>query len=143
MFFFKFALSFVCLASLLTYAANPPVIKKVDAAATSPASGAEMFKEYCASCHGADAKGHGPALPALKVPPPDLTFLAKNNHGKYPDVHVYSTIRGDVNISAHGSSEMPTWGSVFRDMATHSGDDRQLAMRMSNLCRYIESLQQK
>jgi mono/diheme cytochrome c family protein len=36
-----------------------------------------MFKEYCASCHGADAKGHGPAVRALKVAPPDLTMLSK------------------------------------------------------------------
>ena len=102
-----------------------------------------MFHQYCAACHGADAKGRGPAAAALKVPPPDLTLLSSNNHGKFPDVQVYSTIRGDIGINAHGSSEMPVWGGVFRDMANNSGDDRQTAMRLSNLCRYIQSLQVK
>ena len=143
MFVRKFALSFICLVPLVVVAADLPKIKKVNAPSTSPASGPEMFKRYCAACHGADAKGHGPATSALKVPPPDLTLLSKNNHGKFPDVHVYSTIRGDVNFNAHGSPDMPVWGTLFRSMANNSDDDRQLAMRLSNLCRYIESLQVK
>lgn len=138
--FIKFLLSSVCLVPILTFAADSSVvIKQVPVTATSPASGPEMFKEYCATCHGVDAKGHGPAVPALKVPPPDLTLLSHNNQGKFPDRHVYSTIRGDVNVEVHGSKEMPVWGNVFRDMGT----DAQSAERLANLCRYIKSLQQK
>jgi hypothetical protein len=44
--------------------------------------GADLFRAYCASCHGRDAKGHGPAAPALKATVPDLTVLAKNNGGR-------------------------------------------------------------
>ena|SRR5579864_7892448 len=143
MFFFRLALSFVCLVPVVAFAADPPVIKKVNAPITSPTSGSEMFHQYCAACHGADAKGHGPAAAALKVPAPDLTLLSRNNHGKFPDTHVYSAIRGDNSINAHGSPDMPVWGALFRDMANNSDDARQTAMRMSNLCRYIESLQQK
>ena len=141
--FLRFVLSSICLIPAVLVAADSPNIKKVSAPSTSAASGSEMFKQYCAACHGIDGKGHGPATPALKVPPPDLTFLARDNHGKVPDRHVYSTIRGDVGVNAHGSPDMPVWGMLFRDMANNSGDDRQSAMRMSNLCRYIESLQQK
>jgi mono/diheme cytochrome c family protein len=36
-------------------------IKHVPITATSPASGQEMYKTYCAVCHGTDAKGNGPA----------------------------------------------------------------------------------
>jgi mono/diheme cytochrome c family protein len=140
---FKFVLSCVCLVPAVIFAADVPVVKKVNAPIISASSGSEMFKQYCASCHGADAKGHGAAAPALKVPPPDLTMLAKNNHGKFPDTRVYSAIRGDLNVNAHGSLDMPVWGTVFRDMANRSDDDRQSAMRMSNLCRYIQSLQAK
>ncbi|HEY3837693.1 MAG TPA: cytochrome c [Bryobacteraceae bacterium] len=139
----KLALSLMCVLPVVTLAGDAPVVKKVNAATTSPASGPEMFRQYCAACHGADAKGHGPAAIALKIPPPDLTVLSKNNHGKFPDVRVYSSIRGDATFSAHGSSDMPVWGTLFRDMANNSGDDRQAAMRLSNLCRYIESVQQK
>ena len=35
-------------------------------------SGKQMFSSYCAVCHGADAKGNGPAASALKTPPADL-----------------------------------------------------------------------
>jgi mono/diheme cytochrome c family protein len=140
---FKFALTLVCLVPVVTFAADPPVVKKVNATTISPGSGAEMFKEYCAACHGVNAKGNGPAVTALKVPPPDLTLLSKNNHGRFPDNRVYSSIRGDVNIDAHGSRDMPIWGTVFRNMARTSGNAVEPAMRLSNLCRYIESLQQK
>ena len=27
--------------------------------------GAVLYKEYCASCHGLDGKGYGPAAPAM------------------------------------------------------------------------------
>lgn len=139
---FKFVLSCVCIVPFVAAAADT-AITVVQTPITSPSSGPEMFKQYCASCHGADAKGHGPAVPALKVVPPDLTMLSKNNHGKFPETRVYSSIRGDVNIDAHGSRNMPVWGTVFRDMAHNSGNDHEPTMRMSNLCRYILSLQQK
>src|ERR1700733_7000274 len=100
---FKCFLTFVCMAPVLTFAADQPtVIKIVPTKAPSPASGSEMFTEYCAVCHGADATGHGPAVSALKTLPPDLTLLSRKNHGKFPDRHVYVVIRGDVNYPAHG-----------------------------------------
>jgi hypothetical protein len=36
---------------------------------------------------------------------------------------------------------MPVWGEVFHEMSGSS--DAQAAVRMRNLCLYIESLQQK
>ncbi len=47
-------------------------------------TGKVMFKQYCAACHGSDAKGHGPARAALKVPAADLTTLAKRHGGEFP-----------------------------------------------------------
>ena len=143
MFSFRAFLSIVCLTSAATFAADPPKIKKVLAPYTSPASGPEMFKEYCASCHGIDAKGRGPAVAALRVAPPDLTLLSQKRNGKFPDVQVYTAIRGDVNLTAHGSPDMPIWGNVFREMARVGDNERETAMRMRALCAYIESLQQK
>src|SRR5947209_20240273 len=79
-------------------------IKKVKVPQTSPASGQEMYVSYCASCHGKDAKGNGPAAPALKVAPTDLTALAKNNKGAYPSDHVATVISGAA-VTAHGSKD--------------------------------------
>ena len=51
---------------------NQKVIQHATVKPTSPASGQEMYKAYCAVCHGTDGKGGGPAASALKVPPPTL-----------------------------------------------------------------------
>ncbi len=114
-------------------------IKKVPARYTSPASGKAMYMNQCAACHGADAKGNGPAATALKSPPTDLTQMAKKNNGKFPANHVYSSIVGDLNVPAHGSADMPMWGNVYRSMS--SGHEAEVQQRISNLTRYIESLQ--
>jgi mono/diheme cytochrome c family protein len=82
-------------------------IKHVPITRTSPSSGREMYKSYCAVCHGTDGKGNGPAASALKVAPSDLTTLSKNNGGKFLALKVSSTIRGESNLPAHGSKEMP------------------------------------
>lgn len=63
--------------------AQKPEIKKVPITRTPAESGSAMFSEYCAVCHGKDAKGSGPAAPALRVAPPDLTTLAKKNNGEF------------------------------------------------------------
>ena len=116
-------------------------VKHVTAPPTSAASGAEMFKAYCAACHGADGKGNGPAAPAMKVPPTDLTSLAKNNGGKFPEAKVSATIRGEADIPAHGSREMPVWGKLFWAMS--HGHEGEVQQRVSNLNKYLESLQAK
>jgi mono/diheme cytochrome c family protein len=117
------------------------VIKKVPTSQTSPSSGKEMFNNYCAVCHGSDAKGAGPAASALKISPADLTTLAARNHGKFPQLRVYSTIQGDSETSAHGSRDMPIWGNVFQAMSHGSAGEVQ--MRISNLIAYVENLQVK
>jgi mono/diheme cytochrome c family protein len=116
-------------------------IKHATASPTSAASGKEMFKAYCASCHGEDAKGDGPAAAALKQPPADLTALAKTNGGKYPALKVTSVLRGQATLAAHGSQEMPVWGTVFWKMS--GGHEAEVQQRIANLNRYIESLQEK
>jgi mono/diheme cytochrome c family protein len=117
------------------------VIKHVNVKSTSPVSGKEMYTAYCAVCHGTDGKGGGPAASALKVPPSDLTLLSKSNGGKYPALKVGSVIRGTSNLAAHGSKEMPVWGALFWSMS--SGHEGEVQQRVTNLTRYIESLQAK
>ncbi len=78
--------------------------------------GADLFRAYCASCHGSDAKGHGPASAALKTKVPDLTVLAKNNASKFPSAHVQKVILGDDVLASHGSREMPIWGLIFHQI---------------------------
>jgi len=117
------------------------VIKHVPVQATSPSSGADMYTAYCAVCHGKDGKGNGPAATALKTPPTDLTALSKNNGGKFPDLKVAATIRGEGNLPAHGTQDMPIWGQLFWGLS--HGHEGEVQQRVANLTKYIESLQAK
>jgi mono/diheme cytochrome c family protein len=114
-------------------------IKYVPVKPTSPASGQEMYTAYCAVCHGKDGKGNGPAAEALRVPPPDLTILARKNENNYPYDRVRSAIAGDVRLPAHGSKEMPVWGELFWCMS--QGHSSEVQLRISNLDKHIESMQ--
>jgi mono/diheme cytochrome c family protein len=116
-------------------------IKRVPIKETSPASGPEMYKAYCAVCHGTDGKGNGPAAEALKVPPTDLTTLATKNGGKYPAMKVSAIIRGEQVLAAHGTKEMPIWGNLFWSMS--GGHEAEVQQRIANLNKYMESLQKK
>jgi mono/diheme cytochrome c family protein len=134
--------AFCCAVALFSQAQDQtPVIKHAAAPVTSAASGKEMFNAYCASCHGTDAKGDGPAAPALKNAPADLTMLAKTNGGKYPSDKVTAVLRGERTLVAHGGQEMPVWGPVFRKLS--QGHEGEMQQRIANLNRYIESLQAK
>jgi len=115
------------------------VIQHAPIKETSPASGKEMYTTYCAVCHGTDGKGGGPAASALKVPPTNLTQLSKNSGGKYPALKVTSAIRGEGDVPAHGSKDMPVWGSLFWNMS--HGHEGEVQQRVANLTKYIESLQ--
>jgi hypothetical protein len=65
---------------------------------------------HYAACHGTAARGDGPAAPALKTVPADLTRLSARNGGKFPEARVRRYIEGLDEISAHGSRDMPVWG---------------------------------
>jgi mono/diheme cytochrome c family protein len=116
-------------------------VKHVPIKPTSAASGQEMYKTYCAVCHGTDGKGKGPAADAMKVPPTDLTVLAQKSGGKYPALRVAAVIRGEEALSAHGSKDMPIWGSLFWSMS--GGHEAEVQQRVANVNKYIESLQKK
>ncbi len=116
-------------------------VKHVPVKVTSAASGKEMYVSYCAVCHGTDGKGNGPAAGALKVPPTDLAALSKDNGGKFPSLKISAAIRGDANVVAHGTKDMPVWGKLFRDLS--QGHEGEVQQRINNLTKYIESLQEK
>jgi len=116
-------------------------IKHVPIKPTSAASGQQMYRAYCAVCHGIDGKGKGPAAEALRVAPADLTALAEKNSGKYPALKVSAVLRGESGVPAHGSKEMPIWGKLFWSMS--GGHESEVQQRIANLNKHIESLQKE
>lgn len=123
----------------LMCAQQKPVLKYVRPENISAARGPEMFRAYCAVCHGVDGRGGGPAADSLKKRPADLTQLSRKNGGKFPAVRVAHVIQGDDVVASHGSRDMPIWGSVFRTL----GDRETVKLRVENLAAYLESLQRQ
>jgi len=128
-------------AFLMTAGAQTrPAIKEVPAKMTRSLDGKELYRQYCAVCHGIDAKGAGPAAAALKRAPTDLTGLSSAHGGKFPVLAVKFSITGGENVMEHGTREMPMWGSVL----TESGQQRAMGqMRVQALLDYIEQIQAK
>lgn len=100
--------------------------------------GRKLFMTHCAACHGEDGKGNGPAAPALKVAPANLTAIAKVD-GKFPALKVRRIISGDDFITGHGSREMPIWGEYFQAQRGRS----VATGNVYALTKYIESIQAK
>lgn len=118
-----------------------PTVKREPAPTLHSTDPAENYGLYCAVCHGKDGKGNGPAAPAMKTPPTDLTMIAKNNGGKFWAAEVEASIRGrGKTVVAHGTADMPVWGPIFRSM---NANDGALTLRINNLVKYIQSMQVK
>ena len=119
-------------------------LKTVPVTYTQADSGAQMFKSYCASCHGVTGKGDGPAVEFLKTTPPNLRTMAQRNHGKYPATKVASMLHFGPGTQAHGALDMPTWGPLFRSLDSEPASHSRMAeLRVYNLTGFIESIQEK
>src|SRR5580765_3047642 len=128
----------VCAPALVV--AQNTVIKQIPVRTTLTMEGPDLYGEYCAVCHGKDGRGGGPAAAALKKQPADLTQLARKNGGKFDELRVQSVITGSDVVAAHGSRDMPTWGSVFASMTTNEGIRR---IRINALVMHVETMQAK
>lgn len=103
---------------------------------TSPVDGQGMFSTYCSPCHGPKGMGDGPAAKALTKTPADLTRLSARNAGQFPTVRVRRYIEGADEVAAHGSRDMPMWGSLFKAL-----DRDMVVQRVETLTQYLEKMQ--
>lgn len=107
------------------------------------------YNAACASCHGLQGTGDGPAADQMKAKVPDLTGLAKANQGVFPFDKIHQIIDGRAEIKAHGSREMPIWGTAFRRQSSayfenYAGDSESGARsRILALVEYVYRLQRK
>jgi mono/diheme cytochrome c family protein len=124
---------------LVVWVCQAQEVKKGPIPRTSAASGKDMFKEYCAVCHGTEGKGDGPAASALMKRPADLTQLTRKNNGTFPELHVMNFITGQDVLASHGSRDMPIWGDLFRSLSPN--DQEIVKLRVNNLMEYVKSLQ--
>jgi mono/diheme cytochrome c family protein len=108
----------------------------------SSLSGGELFHRFCASCHGTTAQGDGTVAPVLRITPPDLTEIAKRHGGEFPESKVYQIIDGRVPTAAHGTREMPVWGTeLWRAQGYDIEAGRKTVLIIDKLIGYLKSIQ--
>ncbi len=105
-------------------------------------SGPELFRVYCASCHGADGRGSGPVAASLKDDVPDLTQIARRHGGHFPAEQLHRIIDGRKALPPHGTREMPVWGHAFRAAAADDPQSEAKSDRLIDLLvQYLRSIQ--
>jgi mono/diheme cytochrome c family protein len=110
--------------------------------ATAQDPGRQAFLQYCASCHGTDARGAGPVAAFFRTRPSDLTRIASRNGGSFPEARIAAYIDGRDVIRAHGSSAMPVWGRRLGEQL--GGDETAEEMvrgQVSVLVEYLSGIQ--
>ena len=101
-------------------------------------AGKDSYAMYCAPCHGGTGRGDGPVAQALRARPADLTTLAQRHDGSFPRDRVRGLVSGTAGpLAAHGTTEMPVWGPMFRTFESNA----RVRERIENLLTYVESMQ--
>lgn len=93
-------------------------------------TGEQLYKRFCASCHGVTGMGDGPVSSSLAVVTPDLTRIAKRHGGNFPAERIYQIIDGRLTRPPHGTRDMPVWGWEFLRV---DGDDLAARQRAQEL----------
>ena len=141
----------------IAVACSVPLFAVAAFAQTTPAQqprpkvdfGKVEFEARCATCHGVNGKGSGPTAAFLTRHAADLTVLAKNNNGVLPIAAMYDVIIGEKSVPAHGSRDMPSWGTAYRIQAGEYYMDvpydpeAYVRVRVLSLIEYINRLQEK
>lgn len=124
---------------------NPSVAvsspRRTSPADTSRTAGSSLFKTYCATCHGVEARGDGPLADQLRVRPPDLTLFGRTN-GSFDREKVRRIVDGRDPVKGHGGPDMPIWGDVFKQ-ADEGYSEKKVIERIEALVDYIATIQRE
>jgi mono/diheme cytochrome c family protein len=127
----------LALAAIAIIAATPCVADEAP-----DMSGSELYRVFCASCHGNQGHGDGPVAATLKPVVPDLTRIAARNGGTFPVERVRTTIDGQSVPRSHGTRAMPVWGWDFYAINRQDPARRQRAAELiDRLVEYLRSIQ--
>jgi mono/diheme cytochrome c family protein len=108
----------------------------------STSSGAQLYRQYCASCHGKGGEGDGAVAPFFGLKPLDLTLINRRSGGTFPTERVRRIVDGREVPAPHGTREMPVWGMQF-GMTEGKPADAEAAARaaIDRLVEYLRSIQ--
>ena len=103
----------------------------------SAKAGKKLFADNCGYCHGSDATGDGTMSSKLDHQVKDLTRLAAENDGKFPEKAVRSIVDGR-DVPDHISNDMPSWGITFHVTVDTEAEVEQ---RICDLVAYVRSIE--
>ena len=115
-------------------------ISLAGAAGAQDDTGARLYFNHCAACHGDNGEADGPVAATLRTTVPNLRALAQRNNGSFPSDAVRSYIDGRELKAAHGDRQMPIWGDVFRGPEQATAQ-RTVRRRIDALVEFIAMLQ--
>jgi mono/diheme cytochrome c family protein len=105
-------------------------------------SGEELYRRFCASCHGVAGRGDGPVAASLRVEVPDLTQTSTRIHGADARERIVRIIDGRHIVGAHGTRVMPVWGEDLSRLEIGNPDaERSTQTIIERLANYVSSLQ--
>jgi mono/diheme cytochrome c family protein len=105
-------------------------------------TGPDLYRRFCASCHGREGLGDGPVAESLKVMVPDLTRIAKRHGGVFPAEQVRKIVDGLEIHPPHGPRDMPVWGFEFRAADAKNAQAGLRAKELiARLVDYLQSIQ--
>jgi mono/diheme cytochrome c family protein len=110
--------------------------------ASAAAVGADLFRNYCASCHGTEGRGDGPLAEHLRTQPTDLTGISTRHDGEFPFDDVVESIDGGRAIGSHGSADMPAWGDAL-SKSRNQPDQAEVQRRIDALAHFVWSIQKR
>ena len=119
--------------------ALPAIAQDVD-------NGRQVFRTYCATCHGMNGGGDGPMTNVMAIQPPDLTRLTALNEGVFPRVRVVYRVDGRDELLAHGGP-MPIFGPLFEGesaaLDAEDGTPILTSKLLADVVVYLESIQRQ
>jgi mono/diheme cytochrome c family protein len=105
-------------------------------------SGPQLYRQFCASCHGVTGRGDGPVAPALGIEVPDLTRIAQRHSGSFDRAMVEAIIDGRRIVGAHGTRTMPVWGEdLSRSELGNPDAERTARLVITRIADYLWQLQ--
>lgn len=107
------------------------------------AAGEDLYHQHCGACHGMTGEGNGPVSTMLDPKPADLTKIAEQNGGVFPEAKILRVIDGRDPVVAHGTRDMPIWGRRFsQGPPPGPGTGAMARGQVLLLLQYLKSIQQ-
>lgn len=106
-------------------------------------SGEQLYRRFCASCHGVEGRGDGPVAASLRVEVPDLTRTARSALTQtQARERIARIIDGRHIIGAHGTRLMPVWGEDLTRLEIGNPDaERSTQVIIERLAGYVHGMQ--